>query len=140
MKNQDDGETIIGGSGCRATLVMANRRTVKKTMIIRMCISLLGGICITGIGLVLVGCGGWGPCGPASTIAYVGGVLSVLHVTFLCTWFPSLDAVFGMIHCDLAVAIVVPTIFWTLLILSMWTAIKIVTQHRKIKTKQTTQD
>jgi hypothetical protein len=43
----------------------------------RMVISCLCGVVLSGLGLVLLLVGGWGPCGPASPVGLLGGILAL---------------------------------------------------------------
>ena len=43
----------------------------------------VGGALLSGIGFALCELGGWGPCGPASIPAHIGGFLSVYHLMAL---------------------------------------------------------
>ena len=80
----------------------------------------VGGALISGIGFALCELGGWGPCGPASIPAHIGGFLSVYHLMALCTWFPALET--WLIGADSAVLNVslllgAPTVTWSLVLM-----------------------
>ena len=44
--------------------------------------ALVIGVFLSGLGLLMIHLGGWGPCGPASPLASAGGILSFNHVLF----------------------------------------------------------
>jgi hypothetical protein len=50
-------------------------------------------IVATGVGMGLVEYGGWGPCGPASLTAKIGGYLSLMPFMILCACIPEYERV-----------------------------------------------
>ena len=96
--------------------------TVRK----RAFFSAVTGLVLSGMGFLLVAIGGWGPCGPASTTAYIGGILGYGHCVYLCTWFPKLDSLFSGVDSvafNVAVIILVPAMDWLLVtfgLLTVW--------------------
>jgi hypothetical protein len=95
----------------------------------------VGGALISGLGLGLCYAGGWGPCGPASTVAHVGGILCVYHLTPPCEWFPALnrwliDGQSGVLN--VAVLLAVPTMTWTsVLVMLVFVATKLRRPRRR---------
>ena len=99
--------------------------STRKRLVISGCI----GLAISGVGLGLVQVGGYGPCGPASTLATIGSLMGYWHVVGLCILIPPLDEwlstgiqpqwLCGAVNC--AVIVMVPTITWSLLISGAWT-------------------
>lgn len=93
----------------------------KKTVI-----SAITGVVVSGMGFLLVTLGGWGPCGPASTVAYIGGLLCFNPYISLCTWFPAIENLrvsFDSVVFNIAILILIPATCWSLLtfaILSLW--------------------
>ena len=95
----------------------------------RLAISGLIGLAISGLGFGLVQIGGYGSCGPASTLATVGSFLGYWHVVGLCILIPPLGEwlstgiqpqwLCGAVN--FTVILVVPTITWSLLISGAWT-------------------
>ncbi len=89
-------------------------------------VSALSGIGVSGTGFLLVEIGGWGPCGPASTLAQVGGVLGLYHFICLCTWFPALEHLLASVDSaalNAVMIISVPAVTWFLVtfgLLSLW--------------------
>lgn len=87
------------------------------------------GLVLSGTGLLLVGIGGWGPCGPAGATAVIGGFLGYSHLVFLCTWFPELE---GLLRSDsalfnIAIIILIPAADWFLVtfgILTLWQTVR----------------
>ena len=72
----------------------------------RVLVSLVVGVAVTAIGIGLVAMGGWGPCGPGSRIAAVGGVLCMDLVAWLelhTLWLPM------RLLPDLAILLIWPT-------------------------------
>ena len=92
---------------------------LRKTVIV----SSATGIGISALGAGLVALGGWGPCGPGSVVATVGGCLNMAHVAWLLALFPGLEAVAGRHHADWVLVLVWPAIVWSLLAiaaLALW--------------------
>jgi len=56
------------------------------------------GAVLSGLGLLLAELGGWGPCGPASSIAYIGGILNVFHVIFYAEVFGEFGTDYGLVN------------------------------------------
>ena len=56
----------------------------------RIIVSLIAGAVLAGAGFLAVFLCGWGPCGPANWVSFVGGCLSVWHVGILEELFPQL--------------------------------------------------
>jgi hypothetical protein len=76
--------------------------------------------CLIGIGLSacgagLVALGGWGPCGPASTVASVGGYLTIIHAVWAFALFPDLEPLAGRWVPDWVLVLVWPAIVWSVL-------------------------
>ncbi len=78
---------------------------------VRLCLSVLIGFAITGIGIGLMLIGGWGPCGPASWIAEIGGYLNLDHVTLWCVCFPGIEKV----RPEILLLLFVPAVDWSVL-------------------------
>jgi len=81
---------------------------MKKTLIpIRI------GVLISGTGLLFMQIGGWGPCGPVSILATVGGILNYCHIVFY-------GRIFGELHTNSSILnsmllIIIPACNWTLI-------------------------
>ena len=89
----------------------------------RVIIAAVTGIAISGFGIGLVALGGWGPCGPASTFAAIGGWLTIAHVEWLSRLIPGLERFLGKLHAELLFLILWPTLLWATVafcILSLW--------------------
>jgi hypothetical protein len=94
----------------------------------RLAISGCIGLTMSGLGLGLVQIGGYGPCGPASTLATVGSVLGYWHFVGLCILIPTLGEWFDTglqpqwlcIAANFSAILVVPAINWSLLIFAGW--------------------
>jgi hypothetical protein len=90
-------------------------------------IACLIGLGISGAGAGLVALGGWGPCGPGSIVATVGGCLNMAHVAWLLMLFPGLDALAGRHHADWVLVLVWPAVVWsalTFIALTFWKWLK----------------
>jgi len=85
--------------------------SVRKTTIV----SCLIGIAMSATGAGLVTLGGWGPCGPASVLAQIGGCLSMVHVTWLLALFPGLEPLTGRFIPEWVLVLVWPAVVWSVL-------------------------
>ena len=97
--------------------------TIRKRLII----AAIAGLFISGIGFGLVAIGGW-RCGPANTVAEIGGYLSFYHLYILYVIFPSIDTwmTTNPLISNTALILVVPAIVWFILIfilITLWQAI-----------------
>ena len=89
----------------------------------RALIAVASGLGISGSGLGLMGLGGWGPCGPASWVAAIGGWLSMCSCIWLAGLVPGLEAFVGRMHADLVFLVLWPAFIWSLgvfVALSLW--------------------
>ena len=73
------------------------------------------GICLAALGWVLISLGGWGPCGPASTTAEVGGWLCFYHAVLVCTWLPGLELWLVQVGVASFVLSLLPAFDWTVI-------------------------
>lgn len=81
------------------------------------------GVGISGAGAGLMTLGGWGPCGPASGIAAIGGFLNMVHVDWLLALFPGLEPLTGRMIPDWVLVLVWPALVWSVLaflVLAFW--------------------
>lgn len=92
--------------------------TLRKKLMIACAI----GLAISGSGIGLIALGGWGPCGPASTPAAIGGWLTVAQVDWLCQLVPGLDAFVGSVHADFPFLVLWPALIWSLVAFGLLTA------------------
>ena len=84
----------------------------------RVLLSLVVGVAVTATGIGLVALGGWGPCGPSSRIAAIGGVLCIDLVAWLelhAMWLPM------RLLPDLATLLIWPTLVWSAVIFAVLT-------------------
>ena len=87
----------------------------------------LVGVGMSGVGAGLVALGGWGPCGPGSVVATVGGCLNMAHVAWLLALFPGLEPLAGRLHADWVLVLVWPAVVWSVLAfaaLTLWTWVR----------------
>jgi hypothetical protein len=82
------------------------------------------GVIISGLGLFLIQIGGWGPCGPASTLAFIGGVLNMFHVIYYSTVFGELSTERPIIN--LTILFIIPAFDWAILSYIIMTAINFI--------------
>ena len=54
----------------------------------RLVLSALSGIVLTGTGVLLLYLGGWTRCGQENAVAYIGGLLSILHAEIISRCHP----------------------------------------------------
>jgi hypothetical protein len=97
-------------------------------------LSVLAGLVISGGGLLLVHCGGYGPCGPASTIASVGAFLSVYHVVAISSLFPTLESWVisaNSVPLNIAFLLLVPAFNWAIAIFVLLTVRGIFTTRNR---------
>ncbi len=73
------------------------------------------GAVLSGLGLLLATLGGWGPCGPAGSLAYVGGILNVFHVMFYASLFGEFGTAYAF--ANLVLMFLVAAFDWTVLAL-----------------------
>lgn len=79
-------------------------------------ISLLTGFSLAGLGIGLVSLGGWGPCGPGSMTAVVGGYLSIGHLIFWESILPGFEDSLRHLHFpDIVSVALVPAIDFSVL-------------------------
>ena len=88
----------------------------------RIVVAGIAGLGTSGIGIGLIALGGWGPCGPASTVAAIGGWLTMDHVDWLLRLVPGLDAAVGRMHADLPFLVLWPALLWSALAFGLLTA------------------
>ena len=72
--------------------------------------SLVVGAAVTAIGIGLAALGGWGPCGPSSRLAVIGGVLCMDLVAWLelhTMWLPM------RLLPDLVILLIWPSLVWS---------------------------
>ncbi len=102
-------------------------------------LSILAGTVISGVGLLLAGWGGYGPCGPASTIATIGAYLSVYHVVAISTLFPNLESWVisaKSVPLNVAFLLLVPALNWAILIFVLLTVCGLLTTRNRKSTDQ----
>lgn len=114
------------------TMIRHKTQDVKENMTGKKIIlfSLLGGCLLSLLGFSMIAIGGWGPCGPTSRLAQVGGYLNVEHVIFLSTWLGEIPTPYPFI--DLIIILLIPSLDWTIglmLILLLVRKIKSMRQH-----------
>ena len=85
-------------------------------------ISCLIGFGLSAAGAGLIALGGWGPCGPASTVAAIGGGLTVIHIVWLFALFPDLEPLAGRWAPDWVLLLGWPSVVWSLLAFSVLAA------------------
>jgi len=93
----------------------------------RLLIAGMSGLVISGAGLCMVALGGWGPCGPASPVAALGGWLSLKHAIWLSKLVPGLEDIVGRLHGDLLFFLLWPALLWSVaafVALSCWERFK----------------
>lgn len=95
----------------------------------RIMVAGIAGLGTSGIGIGMVALGGWGPCGPASTVAAVGGWLTIEHVIWLSRLFPGLEAAVGRMHADLLFLVIWPALFWSGVAFGLLTVWQRLRQH-----------
>lgn len=79
-------------------------------------LSLLIGLLLTGIGIGLVALGGWGPCGPASPVAAIGGYLCIEHISLWAAIIPGFEEGLAVLHIpDLVSLVLIPSLDFTVL-------------------------
>ena len=77
----------------------------------------------------MVELGGWGPCGPASTVAAIGGWLSIEHAVWLSQLVPGLEGLVSRMHADLPFFVVWPGLIWSGVAFGVLTVWQRVRQH-----------
>ena len=79
----------------------------------RIVVAGIAGLATSGIGIGMVALGGWGPCGPASTVAAIGDWLTIEHSIRLSRLVPGLEATVGRTHADLPFLVIWPAVLWS---------------------------
>jgi hypothetical protein len=76
-------------------------------------LSTLIGPLLSIIGVALIAIGGWGPCGPHSTVAAIGGCFCVEHIRWWASVIPDFEATLAKLVPDAIALVLVPSIDFT---------------------------
>ncbi len=109
--------SAVGGAAQNGTSQAPRAAPLGQTMSLlkSATVACLIGIAISAIGAGLMTLGGWGPCGPASAVAAVGGCLNMAHVDWLLALFPALEPLTGRLIPDWVLVLVWPAVVWSVL-------------------------
>jgi hypothetical protein len=99
------------------------------TLLKPMVVAGIAGLVTSGIGIGMVALGGWGPCGPASTLSTVGGWLTIEHALWLSRLVPGIESAVARMHADFPFLLIWPALLWSAVAFGALTFWQRVRQH-----------